>query len=65
VVTVNLAPADDIVVGSISTNTEGTLLTVSITVDPLATTGQRELILEDADGPISIGPGIPLTIDIQ
>jgi hypothetical protein len=65
VVTVSLAPTDDIVVGSISTNPEGTLLTVSITVDPLATAGQRELILEDANGPISIGPGIPLTIDIQ
>ena len=65
VVTVNLLPADNIVVDSISANPEGTLLTISITVDSNAAAGPRELILEDADGPISIGPGIPLTLEIQ
>lgn len=65
VVTVKLSPADDIVVGSISTNPDGSLLTVSITVDSLAAVGPRELILEDADGPITIGPGSPLTLEIQ
>lgn len=65
VVTVRLLPADDIVVGPISTNPDGSLLTVSITVDSLAAVGPRELILEDADGPITIGPGIPLTLEIQ
>ena len=65
VTAISLVPADDVTVGAISTNPQGTQLTVSITVDVLAAPGVRQLNFEDANGPINIGPGIPLTLEIQ
>jgi len=63
--TVKVSPSDDITVGVISINPEGTLLSIPLTIDPLAATGQRELVLEDDIGPIVSRSGLPLTFDIQ
>jgi len=65
VLTVAVSPGDDVDVGTITTNPEETLLTVPVTIDLLASPGPRELILEDVNGPIIFGPGLPLTFEIQ
>ena len=65
VLTVTVTPADDVTVGTVTVNPEGTLLTVSISIDPLAVTGTRELMLNDASGPVQTRSGTQLTFDIQ
>jgi len=65
VLTVTVLPDLNVTVGSLSVNTEGTLLSVPITIDPGAAPGQRELVLEDANGPVISRTGLPLTFDIQ
>ncbi len=62
---VTVVPADEVTVGVFTVNPEGTLLTVSITIDSIAAPGQRELVVDDINGPIQTRSGLPLTFDIQ
>jgi hypothetical protein len=62
---VAVVPADDVTVGEISINSEGTQLSVPITINLNASTGQRELAVQDNAGPVPTLSGLPLTLNIQ
>jgi len=62
---VAVVPANDVTVGVISVNPEGTQLSVPITISPNASIGQRELAVHDNDGLVPTRSGLPLTFNIQ
>jgi hypothetical protein len=63
--TVSVVPADDVTIGVISANPQGTQLTVPISIDPGASIGPRELVMQDSNGPVPTRSGSPLTFIIQ
>jgi hypothetical protein len=65
VIDITLTPDTDITLDAFSVNPEGTQLTLTLTIDPLAALGVRVISLEDSSGVLPTRSGNPLTIDIQ
>jgi len=65
VLDITLAPDTNITVDGFTVNTEGTQLTLTLTIDPLAALGERVVSLQDSSGVVSTRTGDPLTIDLQ
>jgi hypothetical protein len=65
VIDITLTPDTDITLDAFTVNPEGTQLTLTLTIDPLAALGERVISLEDSIGVLPMVSGNPLTIDIQ
>ena len=65
VVTVSIAPSVDIVVGTFSVNSEGTVLTIPVAISSGAALGPYQITLQDALGSVEIRSGMPLQFDIN
>jgi len=64
VLSVSVTPDTDITIGTFITNTDGTIITIPLTIDATAALGLREIVLQDASGVISTRSG-PLTFEIK
>lgn len=62
---VTLSPANDIVVGILSANVDGTQLTVPLSVGAGAATGVRQIDVEFAGQPVPVRDNVPLEIEIE
>jgi len=65
VVDIIVTPDTDVTVDSFTVNPEGTQLTLTLTIDPLAALGERVVSLQDSSGVLPTRSGDPLKIDLQ
>jgi hypothetical protein len=65
VIDITFTPDAGITLEGFTVNPEGTELTLTVTIDPLATSGQRTVSVQDGIGAVLTRSGQPLIIEIQ